>query len=118
MSIIDPLNSTSGMNSSLRAVLRESHVAIIAIAVLLAQGVLWLLHLVGFPADEGIGILVDSINYPYARQDFSRVFSPQLFWLAISEAIPCFVVAWILSEWVFGVGPIDALIRHHAAVRR
>jgi hypothetical protein len=102
------------MKPTLRTILDESHIAIIAITILLGQGIMWLFQLVWFPASEALKIMTDAIKYPYAHYSFSLIFGLQSVYLFLGEAIPCFAVAWILSVWVFGAGPFEVLIGYHA----
>lgn len=94
----------------------ESHVAIIAIAMLLGQGVMWLFHIAWFPVNEAIGRLIDAIEYPYAGLSFNGIFGTQPVYMLLSEAVPCFVVAWIVSRFVFSAGPFEALITYRSRI--
>ena len=106
------------MKSSLRTVLGESDIAIIAIAILLAQGVVWLFQLVWVPVNEALNILVEAVRYPYVHYSFSGILGLQPMYLFLGEAIPCFAVAWILSLWVYGAGPFATLIEYNARLSR
>ena len=104
------------MKPSLRTVLIESHVAIIAIAMLLGQGVMWLFQIVWVPVSQAIGILIDAVEYPYAHHTFSGILGLQSVYMSLGEAIPCFVIAWVVSRFVFSAGPFEALIAYRARI--
>lgn len=108
------------MKPSLKTVLRESHVAIIAIAMLLGQGVMLLFQIAWIPIREAIAILIDAIEYPYVGLIFKGIFSTQficqVIYASFSLALPCFVVAWIVSRFVFSAGPFEALIAYRARI--
>lgn len=96
----------------------KSHVAIIAIGILLGQGVLWLFQFVWVPARQVLDILIDIIRYPYVHHSFSGVLSFQFIRMLLFEALPYFALAWILSIWVFRAGPFEAVIAYLATLRR
>jgi len=108
---------------SLRRVLAESHIAAIAIAVLLVASASWAFPILWNPASEGIGEW-----YEYARADYTdaafffRHYGFNTLWQSIPiflpEAIAYFVAAWILSQLVYGVGPFRALIAHRERLTR
>ncbi len=105
------------MKRPLRQVLADSHIAAVAIAVLLlgsldgAFDALWefVSRAVGF-----LGTAVAIFDIPY--------FSPTLTLadrslLAIAfaysySAVMSFSAAWLLSRWVYGVGPVRSLTRY------
>jgi hypothetical protein len=102
------------MKPSLRQVLAESHVAAVAIVMLLIGSAVWVLQLLlWLPASDAIG---DWHNY--AAADFTdaayffRNFRPSLQSIIplLPLAISYVVAAWILSHMVYGVGPFRVLI--------
>ena len=111
------------MKPSLRQLLADSHVAAIAIAVLLVASASWAFPILWNPASKGIGEW-----YEYARADYTdaafffRYIGFRTLWQSISfflsGAIAHFAAAWILSHLVFGVGPFRALIAHRKKLMR
>jgi hypothetical protein len=106
------------MKPSLRQILADSHVAAVAIAMLL----LWSLDTAsrGFwiPVFRAAAFLFTAIailDIPY--------FSPTLtvadrFMLVTTSihlylAVVAFSAAWLLSRWIYGVGPIRSLARYY-----
>jgi hypothetical protein len=109
------------MKPSLRGVLFESHIAGVAIAVLLTQSGIWALELLWFPISEVIGAWprYAATGFTDASYFFGFVRGIQLGQAAIpslSGAIIRFAEAWILSQFVYGVGPFRALMAARARI--
>ena len=116
------------MKPPLRIVLADSHVAIVAIAMLIFGSTAWLCQLVWFPFSRVPSLLNDvfvffpdvryaDVQYAYSR-DLRSIFGLQPFFLLLGGAIVYFTAAWALSLWVYGAGPFEALIACHARLRR
>lgn len=116
------------MKPSLRTVLADSHVAFVAIAMLVFGAIAWLCQLVWFPFSHVPNFLNDlfvffpdvqyaDLHYAYSR-DLRSMFGLQPFFLLLGGAIVYFTAAWALSLWVYGAGPFQALIARHARLRR
>lgn len=116
------------MNPSLRTVLAESHVAIVAIVMLVFGSIACLCQLVWFPFSRVPNFLSDvfvffpgvqyaDIQYAYSR-DLRSIFGLQPFFLFVGVAIVYLIAAWVLSLWIYAAGPIEALIACHASLRR
>ena len=111
------------MKPSLRTVLADSHVAFVAIAMLVFGSIARLCQLVWFPFSRVPSFLNDvfvffpDVQYAYSR-DLRSTFGLQPFFLLLGGAIVYFTAAWALSLWVYGAGPFEALIACHASLRR
>jgi len=79
---------------------------------------MWLFQLVWVPTSGALNILSEAIKYPYVHYSFRDILGLQPVYMALAGAIPRFAVAWILSLWVFGAGPFEALISYHVRSRR
>jgi len=103
------------MKPSLRQVLADSHIAAVAIAVLL----LWSLD----GAFRGLwGPVYGVVEYLFTAIAILDIpyFSSALARFALVEtcsylymAVVTFSASWLLSRWVFGVGPIRSLARRY-----
>ncbi len=105
------------MRPSLKTILLESHVAIVTIAILLAECLIRLFQLVWVPTRQILDILIDAVEYPYVRHAFGGILNSDLIWMVLFDALPFLAAAWSLSFWVFGVGPIKALATYQATAR-
>ena len=103
------------MRPSLRAMLAESHTATVAIALLVLWSLdglfqaLWpLLWRVGSYLFTAVAIF----DIPYLSPTLSFTDRAMLVIAAayLYMAIACFSAAWLLSHWVFGVGPFRHLV--------
>ena len=103
---------------SLKTVLHESQVAVVAIGILLSYGVLTLFQLIWVPARESLDIFIDAIRYPYVLHRFRDILNVQFICTLLFAALPYFAVAWILSIWIFRAGPFEAVIAYLATLRR
>ena len=116
------------MKPSLRKVLTDSYVAIVAIAMLVFGSIACLCQLVWFPFSRVPNFLSDvfvffpgvqyaDVQYAYSR-DLESIFGLEPFLLFLGVAIVYLIAAWVLSLWVYGAGPVEALIACHASLRR
>jgi len=102
--------------SSLRKVLADSHVAAIAIAMLLVSAVDHTFRALWSPISELIKSeigYVSPLAFPYAKPILILTTSSY-----ISAAVTALSIAWILSHWVFGTGPIQILTRYRDTIAR
>lgn len=100
------------MRNSLRRTLVDSHISIVAIAVLIVWSLnsfaraldrLWL------PATDYLATVIATLSFPDSPYSFRDGVSLSLtLWYAF-EAIGAGVTAWLLSRWAFGLGPLRAL---------
>ncbi len=111
------------MKSSLREVLVESHVAAVAIAVLLFgafdcgfQGLCVPVGPVATYSFTAIAILA----IPYSSPGFNRqdqfMLGMMVFWFV--GMLANLVAAWLLARWVYRVGPINVLIKRRSELAR
>lgn len=107
------------MKRSLRDALAESHTAAVAIAVLLVWSLDGAFRALWDPAFRAVSFLFTAIaifDIPY--------FSPTLTiadWFTLTttlfylySAIISFSAAWLLSRWVYGVGPLRSLMSYRS----
>jgi len=106
------------VKASLRKALADSHVAAIAIALLLAWSSMEAVEGCALPVGYGI---VDAIGFLLNAVIDREIphFSPRLdtfdLWF-LSRSLPhletaatCAIAAWLLARWVYGQGPIRCL---------
>ena len=114
------------MKPTLRIVLADSHVAAVAIAMLVFFSIAWFCQLVWLPFSRVPNFLSDAypyfldvqwVQYAYSR-DLRSTFGLQPFYVFLGSAIIEFTAAWVLSLWVYGTWPFEALIACHARLRR
>jgi len=105
------------MKRSLRQVLADSHIAAVTIAVLLLWSIDGAFRALWGPVSHAVGFLFTAVailDIPY--------FSPTLtladrFMLITTSAYlytaaVTFSAAWLLSRWVYGIGPVRTLTRY------
>jgi hypothetical protein len=110
-------NLSNNMKRSLRQVLVDSHIAAVTIAVLLLWTIDGAFRALWGPVSRVVGFLFTAVailDIPY--------FSPTLtladrFMLITASvylytAAVTFSAAWLLSRWVYGVGPVRSLTRY------
>lgn len=106
------------MKTSLRRVLAESHVAPIAIAILIARAIVGMIDGLALPVGHGILSAVAFVMNAVTERELPYI--PHgldgadllLFFKSISkieEAATCAVASWLLSRLVYGQGPIRCL---------
>lgn len=111
------------MKPSLRNVLADSHVAAVAIGVLLVFSLIELVSPLQIPLLRAAGVLFNAIAFfdiPYFSGRITVKDGFMLF-TTISSFFYAFVsvvAAWALSRWVYGRGPLRALSRYRAALLR
>lgn len=103
------------MNRSLRQVLADSHVAAVTVAVLLLWSLDGAFRALWVPVSRAVEFLFTALailDIPY----FSRTLTAVDRWRLISafyflySPIVSFPAAWLLSRWVYGIGPIRSLV--------
>jgi hypothetical protein len=108
---------------SLRIALAESHIAAIAIAILLFFFFDFLVRALWEPLPAAIMFLLTAIavrGMPYVPkrlnlyQEF-QLMEPLYF---LFEAAVSFFAAWLLSRWIHGVGPFASLKRYRPELTR
>lgn len=108
---------------AVREILADSHISAVAIALLL----LWSIHS-GFlalwgPLYRGASFLLTAIailDVPYV----SRTFTPSDRMLLVAtlsnffNALASLAAAWLLSSWIYGVGPLRSLKQYRTKLPR
>lgn len=111
------------MGIPLRKVLADSHVASVAIAVLLfwsLDSAFWALR---SPLFRGFDFIITALairDIPYfswtsTTADELTTFIPLAF---LFESLACFAAAALLSRWVYGVGPFRSLREYRQRLAR
>jgi hypothetical protein len=96
---------------SFRAVLAESHVAVVSISILLLWALDWAfraLSVVLVPLAEFVitAIAIRGVPYWSAAETWLALFPTSLYLLS---AIAGYSAAWLLSKWAYGMSPIKCL---------
>jgi hypothetical protein len=108
---------------SLRKILGDSHIAAVAIAILVTWSLEWILDALQNPFFRVASFVMNAIailGFPYGASDFSLADRNTLF-VSLSfcfYALTAVVAAWILSRWVYGGTPIGTLREYHARIVR
>jgi hypothetical protein len=102
------------MKPSLREILADSRIALVAVAVLLLWSFDSVLDALWDPIFSAISFLITAVallGLPYIPPQFS--FSQRSMLISTSfyllEVLICFAAAWILSHWVYGMSPLRSL---------
>jgi hypothetical protein len=108
---------------SLRETLADTHIAAVTIAVLLAWTLDGAFRALWGPLSSVAGFLftgVAVLDIPYVPPGLSRAgrLIVVTTFLYLSGAIISLSAAWLLSRWVFGVGPLRSLSRYRARLTR
>lgn len=95
-----------------RAILAESHVARVAVAVLLLWTIEWTIWSLWTPLFFAVDYISNALaiwGIPSGTFPLGRVLQliPSAFYLGTS--ILSFGAAWLVSWWVYGTGPIQCL---------
>jgi hypothetical protein len=108
------VESRENVRRSLRRVLADSHVAAVAIALLLLgalNGAFWTLWDPSYRIGRFLFTAVAIWDVPYFSTKptaIDRLMLISTFYFLYS-ALLSFLAAWLLSRWVYGVGPIRSL---------
>ena len=102
------------MKHSLREILAESHVAAVAIAVLLYWSLYWGFIALWSPLTRAANFLFTAIairDIPYFSPTFTIADRYELSTTIafLFNAFVCLAAAWLLSRWVDGTGPLRSL---------
>ena len=108
---------------SLREVLADSHVAAVAIAVLLLWSLDSAFRALWEPLYSALSFLVTAVlilDIPYISPALSLM--NRWMWIIslayLYGAITCFFAAWLLSRWVYGLGPLRSLSEYRSRIGR
>ena len=111
------------MKSCLRSALADSHVSTIALSVLLVWALDLFFRGVWRPLATVAEFLATAIairGIPYSSGRFTSQDMIFLAWMLsyIVNASLTVSAAWLLSKWVYGIGPIPAIARDLEAFQR
>lgn len=99
------------MKPSLRQVVADSHIAAVAVALLLLWSVMDACLALQDPVARAFHFLATAVailGIPYFSPGFSTadlVFSGSYLYLSVV----CLAAAWLVSRWAYGMGPVRAL---------
>jgi hypothetical protein len=105
------------MKRSLRQILADSHIAAVTIAVLLLWSLDGAFHALWESVSRvlsflGTAVAIFDIPYFAPTLTFEDRVSLVTASAYLYEAMVSFSAAWILSRWVYGVGPVRSLNRY------
>jgi len=108
---------------SLREILADSHVAAVATAVLFLWSLYWGFHALWSPLRRAANFLFTAVailNIPYFSPTLTGadrwMLTMTLFFLF--NALVSFAAAWLLSRWVYGMGPLCSLSKYRTRLAR
>jgi hypothetical protein len=108
---------------SVREILAGSHIAAIAIAVLLLWSIEWGFRALWSPLPRVATFLVTAVairGIPYFPSTLTgadrAMLVSTLFYLF--GALACIAAAWLLSRWVYGVGLLRSLSKYRVRLTR
>jgi hypothetical protein len=117
------LPAAENMQNSLRKTLIDSHVAAIAIAVLIFTCVAEAFFAVWYPVERFLSSLLTAVatgDIPYiprAVDALTRVNLLAAFTQLVS-ALSVLAAAWLLSRWIYGTGPLRSLGAYQGKLSR
>lgn len=107
------------LKPSIREILAKSHVAAIAVALLLVWSVESLLWSLWKPLYRLSIFLVTAVSILGVPSD-SLTGADRLMSVTslayLFSALCCVAAAWLLSRWVYGAGPLSSLMRYRTSV--
>ena len=109
------------MKPSLRQLLADSHVAAVAIAVLLFWSVQWGVQALWVPLFRAIDFLMTAIvtrEIPYFSVSLADCLIRLNTFFYLFYALISFAIAWVLSRWVYRNGPLRSLSTYRIRLKR
>jgi len=111
------------MRPSLRQVLADSHVAVVAIALLLLWSLDAAFQALWPPVSHAMNFVFTAIailDIPYFSRTFTVAdWSMLVMTLAyLYSSIVSFSAAWLLSKWIYGTGPFSTLMAYRSRLIR
>ncbi len=100
-------------NPRIREQLASSHIGAVAVVALLFSGCDSVFDAISQPFVEGVSFLVRAVailDFPtmtVSTPSEILISAYHLYWASL-----CFVLAWCVSHWTYGVGPIRCLTNH------
>lgn len=107
------------MKPSLREILAESHVAAVTIVALLFWSLDWGFRGLWDPFLRVADFVITAVailGIPYFSKTLTvvdRLLLIETFYYLFS-AFACVAAAWLLSRWVYGVGPLRSLSKYYS----
>lgn len=110
------------MKPTLHQVLGESHIAGVAILLLIAGSLESVSRALWEPLFRAVNFFITAVailDIPYFSS--TSAFTDQRTLIIASVylyyALVSLVAAWLLSHWVYGVGPLRSLSKYHALLK-
>lgn len=108
---------------ALRKILADSHISVVAIAVLLLWSLDWAFRALWSPLSRVIGFLVFAVailDIPHfsTTLDVTDRFMLITTFSYLFGALVGLASAWLLSRWVYGVGPFRSLSLYRTRLTR
>ena len=115
--------SGESVKSSFRKILADSHVATVAIAVLLLwslDSAMWALWNPVSRATKFLFTAVAILDIPYFTPALTGEDRITLFisFSYLLNSFVCMAAAWLLSRWVYGIGPLRCMSKYGPIVTR
>lgn len=108
------------MRPTFRGVLADSHIGEVSIAVLLLRALESGVKALPGPLFRFVDFLVTAVairGLPYGSGTFTFIdLAIPLGYLA--ETMTAFAAAWLVSRWVYGMGPFHSLSKCYARLKR
>jgi len=105
------------MRPSLRTVLADSHIAAVAVAVLLVWSLDQGFRALAGPFFRVTDFIVNAVailGIPYFSWTFDERVGLGIALAYVFSAIVNLAGAWLLSRWVYGTGPLQALSKYRS----
>jgi hypothetical protein len=111
------------MRPPLRETLADSYISAVAIAVLLYWSFYWGFAALWSPLASAASFLFTAVailDIPYFSSTFSSAdrFMLTTSLLFLFNAFVCLTAAWLLSLWVYGIGPLRSLSKCRTRLAR
>jgi hypothetical protein len=108
---------------SVRETLAETHISAVAIALLLLWSLDSGVQALWGPLYRTAGFLFTALaiwDVPYFSHTLSV--ADRFMWMTtfsyVFGSLICLAAAWLLSRWVYGMGPLRSLSTHYSRLRR
>ena len=107
------------MKPSVRQVLADSHIAAVAIVVLLLWSLDWAFRALWTPVSRAVGFVLTAVaifDIPYFSPTLTIVDRLMLIGTLayLYGSIVSLSAAWLLSRWVYGMGPLRVLMGYRS----
>ena len=109
------------MRPSIRQILGDSHIAAVAIAVLLLRSFEFGVRSLAQPVVSLTGFLIDVVairEIPYGTFTSGQWFTLLPAFANFGGGVISLFAAWLLSRWVYGMGPFHSLTECSTKIAR